>query len=287
LYIARADQLTRLRLELDEMRRSRATIEVLSPAAAQALVPALRADYLAAAAYEADVCDLDVEALFRGFLNRGRAAGVQLFTAVQLGNPSRNRDSWQLPIGAAVISARVVVNAAGAWADEVAGRFGAAPQRLLVLRRSAAIIDAPAGAAVSGWPAVFDVDEEFYLKPDAGRLLVSPADEEPTIPGDAHAEDLTIAVAIDRIQAALDIEVGRVHRTWAGLRTFAPDRDPLIGYDAKVPGFFWCAGHGGYGIQTAPAFSALAAALAQAEPIPEPARAEGVTASVVTPDRFA
>jgi D-arginine dehydrogenase len=158
------------------------------------------------------------------------------------------------------------------------------PLGLQALRRSAALIDAPPDAA--GWPVVFDFDEQFYLKPDAGRLLISPADEEPVVPCDAYAEDLTIALAVDRVQNAFDIDITRVHHSWAGLRTFARDRDPVIGYERTVPGFFWCAGQGGCGIQTSPALSQLAAALAQQRPIPDTVAAEGVTALTVDPERL-
>jgi D-arginine dehydrogenase len=133
---------------------------------------------------------------------------------------------------------------------------------------------------------VFDIDEEFYIKPEAGRLLISPADEEPAAAGDAYAEDLAIAEAVDRIQRAFALEIERVHRSWAGLRTFARDRDPVIGYDDAVPGFFWCAGQGGYGIQSAPACAQLAAALICGRGIPEPLAAEGVSATAVGPQRL-
>ena len=154
------------------------------------------------------------------------------------------------------------------------------------LRRTAALIDAPPHVTVTAWPAIFDVDEDFYVKPDAGRLLVSPGDEEPMAPCDAWADDLTVATAIDRMQGALDIEVDRVAHNWAGLRTFAPDRDPVVGFDAVLQDFFWCAGQGGYGIQTAPALSRLAAALARGEPVPADIAAQGVTAAAVSPARF-
>jgi len=141
-------------------------------------------------------------------------------------------------------------------------------------------------AAVDAWPAVFDVDEQFYFKPDAMRLLVSPAEEEPRPPGDVYADDLMVATGIERIESALDIEVGRVGPSWAGLRTFAPDRNPVIGFDTRTPGLFWCAGQGGYGIQSAPACAQLAAALARGEPVPPMIAAEGVTAEGVSPARF-
>lgn len=261
-------------------------IERLSLEAARALVPALRADYLAAAAYEADVHDLDVEALLRGFLGRARSRGVRTFFASHIQAPRRLGEAWQLNAGAQTLAARVIVNCAGAWADRLAQACGARPLGLTPLRRTAAIIDAPQGMEVSKWPAVFDVDEEFYVKPDAGRLLVSPGDEEPMEPCDAYADDLTVATVIERIQRALDIEVRRVAHNWAGLRTFAPDRDPVIGFDARIENFFWCAGQGGYGIQTAPALSRLAACLARGAEIPADIIAQGVSAAAVSPARF-
>ena len=286
LYLARADQRARLAAEFDELRAAGVAIEMLSVEAARARVPALRPGYAAAIAYQSDVRDIDVEALFRGLLNRGRAGGVQLTVNAQLGSPERSQNLWHLTVSGERLSGRVVVNATGAWADPVAERFGAAPLRLQPLRRSAAIIDGPPGEDLAAWPAVFDIDELFYLKPDAGRLLISPADEEPSAPGDAYAEDLAIATAVERIQGALELDVQRVHRSWAGLRTFAPDRDPVIGYDPQVSGFFWCAGQGGYGIQSAPAFAQLAAALARHEPVPEAIRTQGVTEAAVLPGRF-
>ena len=287
LYLARAAQRARLAAEVATMRAHGAEIEELTPGAARAQLPLLRPGYLAAAALERAVYDIDVEALFQGFLRRGRARGVRLLTNQRLEEPpQRHGGLWQLKAGAEALAAPVVVNAAGAWADQVAALCGAAPLGMQVLRRSAAIIDAPAGVDVSAWPAVFDINEEFYLKPDAGRLLISPADEEPVRAGDAYAEDLAIALAVERIQQALDLEVERVRRSWAGLRTFAPDRDPVIGYDGGVEGFFWCVGQGGYGIQTAPALARLAAALACRTALPAEVVREGVSAASVTPARL-
>jgi len=157
---------------------------------------------------------------------------------------------------------------------------------LRAMRRTAALIDAPEGVTVDAWPAVFDVDEQFYFKPDAARLLFSPAEEEPHAPGDVYADDLMVAVAIERIEAALDFEVRRVGHSWAGLRTFAPDRNPVIGFDTRLPALFWCAGQGGYGIQSAPACAQLAAALARGAAVPAAIAAEGVTAEAVSPARF-
>jgi len=287
LFIARTEQVGRLAAEAEVVRSGGAHVEWLSTEQARRHVPLLRPQYVAAALYEEQVRDIDVEALFQGFIRRARAAGAQLLTGADFTVHGRSGGMWDVVRAGEALRARTVVNAAGAWAEGIARRFGAAPLGLMVLRRSAAIIDAPAGVDVSRWPAVFDVDDRFYLKPDAGRLLISPADEEPVSPGDAYTDELSIPLAVERIQAALALEVRQVRREWAGLRTFAPDRDPVIGYDPGVEGFFWCAGQGGYGIQTAPAFARTAAALARREPLPESLVRAGLTPGAISPARFA
>ena len=287
LYLARADQLEDLQAKLREMRAPDGRVEMLSVEAALAKVPRLRPGYLAAALYEPDVYDIDVAALLQGFLRHGKTLGVQLHVGDRCSALEWRAAAWHLRVNGETVSAPVLVNAAGAWADELAVACGASPLGLRPMRRTAALIDAPAGLTVDAWPAVFDVDEQFYFKPDAARLLISPADEEPHPPGDVYADDLMVATGIERIEAALDLEVRRVGHSWAGLRTFAPDRNPVIGFDTGVPALFWCAGQGGYGIQSAPASAQLAAALARGEAVPPAIAAEGVTAAAVSPARFA
>ena len=286
LYVAASDQQARFTSTIAAMRAAAADIELLSPAAARRRLPLLRPQYLTHAAFEAEVADIDVSALLQGFLRRARANGARVMLGAQLGAAARDRDGWHLEVSDERVCARVLVDAAGAWADAVAVVCGAQPLGLRALRRTAALIDPPTGVAVGGWPALFDVGEQFYLKPEAGRLLISPADEEPVAPGDAYPEDLTVATAVDRIQQALDIEVQGVTHRWAGLRTFAADRDPVIGFDPKVEGFFWCAGQGGCGIESAPALARLAAALARGEPVPADIAAQGLSASALSPARF-
>jgi D-arginine dehydrogenase len=184
------------------------------------------------------------------------------------------------------VSAPVLVNAAGAWADGVAETCGALRIGLQPLRRTALLVDPPTGVDIRDWPAVIDADEMFYFKPDAGKLLLSPADETPDKPGDAQPDDLDVAVAVDRVQMALDIDVQRVRHCWAGLRTFAPDRAPVVGFDPRTTGLFWCAGQGGYGIQSAPALARTAAALAKRESIPADVAAQGLKAEDLSPGRF-
>jgi D-arginine dehydrogenase len=184
------------------------------------------------------------------------------------------------------VKAPVLINAAGAWADEVATACGARALGLQPLRRTALLIDPPAGVDIRDWPAVIDADEQFYFKPDAGKLLLSPADETPNPAADVHPDDLDVAIAVDRVQAALDIDVRRVSHSWAGLRTFSPDRVPVVGFDPEVAGFFWCAGQGGYGIQTSPAMARTAAALVKQESLPADIAAQGLAAEDLSPQRF-
>lgn len=231
-----------------------------SVAEVAATVPALRPGYAVAAAIEEDAFDIDVAALHGGFLRQFRSRGGTLALRHRTGRIEPEAGRWRVETGAGpVFTAKVVVNAAGAWGDELASQAGVRPLGLVPKRRTGAIID-PAPWRVADWPLVNDVEHTWYVRPEARtRLMVSPADETEVAAHDVQPEELDVATAIDRMQQALDIEVRRVERSWAGLRTFAPDRSLAIGWAADAPGFFWCVGQGGYGIQTAPAAGKLVA----------------------------
>jgi D-arginine dehydrogenase len=251
-------------------------------------IPLLRKDYVAAAAFDPDAMDIDVNAVHQAFLRGARANGTVVVTNSRLGSATRLQGQWSIQLAdQQVIHAPVLINAAGAWADDVAQACGAAPVGLQALRRTALLVDPPSDADIKAWPAVIDSEELFYFKPDAGKLLLSPADETPVPPGDAQPEDLEVAIAVDRVEQALSFEIKRVTHSWAGLRTFSPDRAPVLGYDPRVSGFFWCAGQGGYGIQSAPAMARAAASLVRRESLPADIRAEGLEAQDLTPARFA
>jgi D-arginine dehydrogenase len=286
LYIARSDQREQLAAMLHEIRRSGGRITELDAQAARMLVPLLRDDYLVAAALDSDAADIDVASLHEGYLRGARAAGARLVTDCPIGVAERHRGVWSLALGDDAITAPTLVNAAGAWADEFASQCGASRVGLQPLRRTAVLVDPPSGADMRRWPAVIDADEQFYFKPDAGKLLLSPADETPVPPCDVQPDDLDVAIGVDRVERALDLDVRRVHHSWAGLRTFARDRAPVIGFDAHVPGFFWCAGQGGYGIQSAPAFARTAAALVRGQTLPRDVLTEGLVADNLSPHRF-
>jgi D-arginine dehydrogenase len=180
----------------------------------------------------------------------------------------------------------VVIDAAGAWADVVAQMAGIAPVGLRPLKRTAFLVDEAEGAPARDWPATIEADEAFYFKPESGKILVSPCDETPSAPCDAWPEDMDIAECVERMQHYADIPVRRIVRAWAGLRSFVADRTPVIGYEPGAPGFFWLAGQGGYGVQTAPAAGRVAAALALGEDLPADVRALGLSAAQLSPARL-
>ena len=215
------------------------------------MCPVLRPDALAAAAVESGAHDIDVAALLQMYVTRASAAGAVVHRSCRLDRAERANGRWVLHHASGTVRADIVVNAAGAWADEVAARFGAWPCNLRPLRRTIAIArtEQPVSPA---WPLVATVDEGFYFRPEGPNVLISPADETPSEPCDARPDEADVALAIDRVNRVTDLAIRSVVTTWAGLRTFAPDRNPVVGFDPDVAGLFWLAGQGGYGIQTAP-----------------------------------
>jgi D-arginine dehydrogenase len=287
LYIASQSQLASLAAVADGAEGLGIRIESVTREKAFTLCPVLRPEHLSAAVHEPDAMDIDVESLHQGYLRLARANGAEIRLNSEAVAFERRDGVWTVRLaGGELVTTPVVIDAAGAWADVVARRAGVEPIGLTPLRRTAFIIDPPEGRDVTRWPSVIDADEEFYFKPDAGRLLVSPADETPSEPCDAWAEDLTIAECVERMQEAADVPVRRILRSWAGLRTFAPDRSPVIGYDPQAEGFFWLAGQGGYGVQSSAGAGRTAAALALGEEIPADIAALGLRAEDISPARF-
>ncbi|GAC1345690.1 MAG: FAD-binding oxidoreductase [Acetobacteraceae bacterium] len=271
------DELARLLAEGSGLRET-------SIAEITALIPALRPGYAARAAIEEDAFDMDVAALHQGFLRQLRVQGGELALRSRTGRIGRVGGKWHVETsGTTMFVADTVVNAAGAWGDVVAAQAGVAPLGLVPKRRTGCVID-PAPWQVPSWPMVNDVRHTWYIRPEARtKLMVSPADETDTHPHDVQPDELDVAIAIDRMQQALDIEVRRVEHSWAGLRTFTPDRSLAFGWAADAPGFFWCVGQGGYGIQTSPAAGRLVAdVIAGRDPGPA-----GAILARVDPRRFA
>jgi D-arginine dehydrogenase len=280
VHLAPADQAARL----EGMMREAPGMRPVALEALHAAVPPLRRGYAVLAAAEDDCFDMDVAALHAGFLRQAAADGGVLALRHRAGRIRREGGRWRVEgSGAAVFAAPVLVNAAGAWGDEVARSAGAAPIGLRPKRRTACIVD-PGPHDCVDWPLLGDAAHTWYVRPEARRkLMVSPADETDDAPGDVQADELDVAVAVDRMQQALDMPVTRVERRWAGLRTFTPDRGLAIGPGSE-PGFFWMAGQGGYGIQTAPAAGRLLAALVDGR---APDADVAAAAPLADPRRFA
>ena len=249
-------------------------------------VPVLRRERVAGGLYEPGALDIDVHALHHGYLRRLRRQGGELVCDAEVTSLSHRGGIWHVTAGGRAWQAPVVVNAAGAWCDEIARLAGVAPIGLVPKRRAAFVFAPPPGLAVAAWPAFVGVDETWYVKPDAGMLLGSPANADPVEPHDVQPEELDIALAIDRIEAMTTLKIVRPARAWAGLRSFVADGDLVGGFDVDAPGFFWLAGQGGYGIQTSAAMGEACAALAAGEALPAAIARFGVTAALLSPARL-
>ena len=258
----------------------------LDVAQATELVPAFKPDYLGGAVLEPGSADIDVAALQQGYLRQAKAAGATVVFDAEVTGIERTGGRWLVDTKQGRHVAAVVVNAAGAWGDEMARMAGARPVGLRPLRRTAMLVDPPRGLSCASWPAAIALDESFYFKPDGGRLLLSPADEEPSPPCDAQPEDLEVAIAVDRFENATGARVEKVWHRWAGLRVFSADRTPVVGFDPAAEGFFWLVGQGGYGIQSADALGRLTAALASGDGVPTDLAAAGVDAGLLARSRF-
>lgn len=260
LYIGRERDAPALDAFMERFGPTGATIQRIAREPLRELIPGLREGWTGAV-WEPACADIDVASLHAHYLARAKAAQAVLKCRARLGEAVRREGIWSLACSdGRVFAAKVLINSAGAWADDVAGMAGAGPLGIQPLRRTVVQLRTDP-APRPDQPLVLDISGRFYFKPEAGRLWLSPHDEEPSVPCDAAPEELAVAEAIDRLEQVVDWKIAAVERRWAGLRSFAPDRLPIYGYDPRVEGFAWFAGQGGYGIQTSPAAARLAAQL--------------------------
>ncbi|HWS73920.1 MAG TPA: FAD-binding oxidoreductase, partial [Quisquiliibacterium sp.] len=286
MIVASADRLGALEALHDEIRSTAPALRRIDGAAALARVPVLRPAAAAAALLEPQAFDIDVHALHQGFLRSMRRHGAEIATSAEVVHVERDAAGWRVHTPRGRWRAAVLINAAGAWCDQVAALAGVHPLGLSPRRRSAFTFAAPAGIESARWPMLLDVDETFYVKPDAGVLLGSPANADPVPPQDVQPEELDVALAIDRIQRATTLEIRRPIRTWAGLRSFVADGDLVGGFAQDAPGFFWVAAQGGYGIQTSAAMGEACAALVRGRPLPAHIADAGLDAAALSPARL-
>ncbi len=286
LTVCTATEHDALRQKLAGLRALVPDIEWWTQAQILQRVPVLRPEAVAYGVYEPDAMDMDVHGIHQGFLRGARAFGAQLVCDAGVQHIRHDGQAWCVETPAGAFSAPVLVNAAGAWCDELALMAGVAPVGLVPMRRTAFTCEMPASVQFRDWPLVINAAETLYFKPDAGLLLVSPANADPVPAQDVQPEELDVAIAVDRLEAATTLQIRQVRRKWAGLRSFVVDKTPVVGFAPDAPGFFWLAGQGGYGIQTAPAMGELAAALVRGLPVPPAMAALGVRQETLVPGRF-
>ena len=289
LFFAREETREQLEALYEKTARLTETLIWLDEEGMKSLCPVLKTgpDAAVAAFTDRGGLKLDPHALLQGYIRRVRAGGGEVATGQRISGIERSGESWTVRTdGGDGWSAPVLVNAAGSWADKVAEMAGVRPLGLEPKRRTIIVLDPPAGMDVSGWAFTKYVVDEFYMLPDAGRLLASPVDEVPSDPCDCQPEEYDIALAAYRVEEFTTLPVARIASRWAGLRTFTSDRVPAAGFAADAPGFFWLAGQGGYGLQTAPAMAAITAALVTGGDWPEGLENLGVKPEHVLPARL-
>ncbi len=256
LIVGRADQRDAFRQDVADTHS-----QPISFAEALSCIPILNPDTAVLTAIDEAAQDIDTDRLMQNFAREARRNGAGILTNARVTAIRRTATGWDVDTAGTSHSARLLVNAAGAWVDQIAGMAGIAPLGFTPYRRSMARIPAPGGHDVRHWPMLLGPGEDWYAKPDAGALLVSPAEEHLMQPHDAFADDMVLAEGLARYEAMVTEPVTRLMTSWAGLRTFAPDRCLVIGPAPQDPAFLWCAGQGGYGVQSSPAASQLLADL--------------------------
>jgi D-arginine dehydrogenase len=285
LWIARSDQAQRL---AEHARRAAATgakFSEVSAAEARSMCPVLREEQIAMGLVEDRALHIDVAGLLDAYLAGFRARGGELATRAEVTDLSSIRGSWEICAGDARHRAGVIVNAAGAWAEEIGALAGARPIGLVPLRRTVITFDPPDGVDIARWPLLIDADEDFYLKREGAQLLASPCDETPFAPCDVTPDEFEVALAADRVMRATTLEIRHIQQRWAGLRSFVADRAPVIGMDLEVPGLCWMAGQGGSGIMTAPSAARAAASMIVDGALPADLKALGITPEMLAPSR--
>lgn len=285
LMVANSGEAERLDAFMEEMQRP----DVLSrvdAARCKEICPALRQDQLSGGVHEPLAMDIDVHGMLQGFVRVFRGLGGRIIGDAAVTTIERGGDGFRIETTAGEVRAEIVINAAGAWGDDLATMVGAPPVGLVPKRRTAITFDPAAGTDVSTWPLTFELGGGWYFKPDAGRILASPADETPSAPCDAQPDEMDIAICVDRIQNATDLQVRRLASSWAGLRCFVDDHSPVNGFDDAVEGFYWLVGQGGYGIKTSPAMGRIAAAQIAGKPIPADILDQGLSIDSLSVNRF-
>ena len=286
LFLARSDQVDNLEKELLVLGSVDRIVEKVERNDLLKLLPVLQEGYAIAGIFDANAKDIDVDGLHKGYLKSMKKKGGALLTSAKVQEITPLEEGWLVKTDKDSFSCKILVNAAGAWADEIGKLAGATRLGLTPMKRTAFLFDPPRESQIENWPMVIDIEEKFYFKPDSGKLLGSPADQTASPPHDARADDLDIAIGVDRIEAAINFQIRHISHKWAGLRSFVQDRTPVVGFDPHLKNFFWLAGQGGYGIKTSPAMAACCASLIHEGCFPNLFKETGLSEAMLSPERL-
>ena len=285
LHVGTSGQATSLDMIFDEMAAFSPAARLLDGDEARRRVPVLGKDVVGAA-WDPDARQVDVDGLLGGFLRGLRRGGAKLLCDAEVRGIEKRGGQWRIESRAGRFVAPILINAAGAWADEIARHAGVATIGVVANRRTAILFRPSTDYDVRKWPMVMDVDGQYYFRPEAGKILASPVDEVPVPPCDVQPEEIDVAIAVDRIETATTMHVGRVDHKWAGLRSFVADKLPVNGFDENIPGFYWLAGQGGAGIMTAPAMGRFCAATIAGDGMPGDMAGLGLNPEQLSPARL-
>ncbi|PHZ84059.1 NAD(P)/FAD-dependent oxidoreductase [Paremcibacter congregatus] len=286
IHIASKDKTAALDGLHEKLKRINVASRFLSRNEARALLPILAENYQEKVLFEEEIYDMDVSALHEGFLQGIKAAGQDIISTAEVTGLHSSGGLWTVTTPQGVYRAPVVINAAGAWVDEVAALADIAPIDIHPLRRTMIMVSAPDNMDPRDWPFVMEATQGFYFRPDSGKLIATPADEHLSPPCDAQPEEIDIAYAAHYLQETTTLEVRKIDTSWAGLRNHVADGYPVVGFDPAAPGFFWLAGQGGFGIKTAPALGRITAALVQGKGLPDDVSRLGLTEAQISVRRL-
>ncbi|MBF0277357.1 MAG: FAD-binding oxidoreductase [SAR324 cluster bacterium] len=287
LHVARSDQIELLKEEKRKIESAGDSAEKVEGNDLFKLVPALESGNVTAGLYDSNTWDIDVNELHGGFLRSVKKKGGILLTETKVLDLKPLENGWLVKTNQGEYSCQTLVNAAGAWSDELAALAGCRKLGLIPKKRNAFLFNSsPEVYETEEWPFTVDISEQFYFKPDSGKLLASPADESPAIPHDARPDDLGIAMGVERLEGATSLKIRHISHKWAGLRSFFPDSVPVVGFDPNVEHFFWLAGQGGIGMLTSPAMAACCASLIREGELPGRMIEAGLSKEDLSPCRF-
>ena len=286
LMIANSNQTDAVEKELKYAHENSAKVFEISKKEALKMVPALKENYLDRALHEPYSKVMDVDLIHQGYARGAKKNETKIYFNQEVIKISKDKNLWNIKTRNETYSAPVIINAAGAWCDEIALLANCKPLGIKPKRRTIIIFKNTDNYIINQWPVVIDINDNFYFKPESGKFLASPADETDSPPCDAQPEEIDIALTVERLEKATNLKIKNIEHKWAGLRSFYPDRTPVVGEDNNNSGFFWLAGQGGYGIMTSPSISKILESLITGKKWPKKLEELSINENTLSPNRF-